>query len=133
MGVVFCQVEVSVTDRSFVQRSPTKCVCVWCVWCVCVCGVCGVCVWCVFVWCVCVWCVCGVCVCVCVVCVYVCVGGVWCVCGVCGVCVCGVVCVCVCVWCVCVCVFVRSNNPIHLQTVGRMGKSWTLPFSRCLT
>ena len=52
MGVVFCQVEVSVTDRSFVQRSPTKCVCVWCVWCVCVCGVCGV-------------CVCSVCVCAC--------------------------------------------------------------------
>jgi hypothetical protein len=25
--VVFCQVEVSVTGRSFVQRSPTECVC----------------------------------------------------------------------------------------------------------
>jgi hypothetical protein len=62
--VVCCEVEVSATGRSPVQKSPTECgVCVVCVWCVCVCGVC-------------VWCVCGVCVvCVCVVCV--------CVCGVC--------------------------------------------------
>jgi len=28
MGVVFCQVEISATGRSLVQRSPTKCVCV---------------------------------------------------------------------------------------------------------
>ena len=30
-SVVCCQVEVSATSRSFVQRSPTDCVCVW-VW-----------------------------------------------------------------------------------------------------
>jgi len=33
VNVVFCQVEVSATDRSLVQRSPTDFVCV----CVCVC------------------------------------------------------------------------------------------------
>ena len=29
MNVEFCQVEVSATGRSLVQRSPTACVCVW--------------------------------------------------------------------------------------------------------
>ena len=40
-----CQVEVSASGRSHVQKSPTECgVCVCGVWCVCVCVVCGVCV-----------------------------------------------------------------------------------------
>jgi len=34
LWVLFCQVEVSATGRSLVQRSPTKCVCVYVSFCV---------------------------------------------------------------------------------------------------